>query len=141
EQRRAAEPAQVTPQPVPELDDLDIDVRVVQPECLHAQLPVLAVPAALRPLVAEQRREVPDLPRPVLLVLDVGTHDRSRPLGPERESAVPPVGELVHLLREDVRALAQPVEHLDVLEHWGDDELVTEPARTLDEDPNDVDPP
>ena len=48
---------------VRERDDLDVDVGVVDAEHLDADLPVLAVAALLRPLVAEVRRDVPDLPR------------------------------------------------------------------------------
>ena len=48
---------------VEQRDHLDVDGRVVDAEHLRTQLPVLAVPALLGPLVAEVRRDVPDLPR------------------------------------------------------------------------------
>ena len=62
-------------------------------------------------------------------------------MGPERESSIPTVGELVHLLADDVGRLAQPVEDLGVLEHRGHDQLVTESARALDEHADELDPP
>ena len=59
-------------------------------EHLDADLPVLAVPTLLRPLVAEVRRDVPGLPRDRRPVLHEGPHDRSRALGPQREARARP---------------------------------------------------
>ena len=54
----------------------------------------------------------------VQAVLEVGAHDRRRRLRAERQRAVAAVGERVHLLRDDVRALARrAAKQLRVLEH------------------------
>ena len=140
EQRRGVEYPELPQEPVPEGDDLDVDIRVVQADGLDPELPVLPVPALLWALVAEQRREVPDLPWPVLLVLDVGAHDRRRALGSEREPPAAPVRELVHLLADDIGRRAEPVEDLGVLEHRGDDQLVAEPSGTIRERAHELQP-
>ncbi len=48
--------------------------------------------------------------------------------------------ELVHLLADDVRVLADPLEHLDVLEHRGDDEPVAEAGGPVGEAPDEARP-
>ena len=71
-------------------DHLGIDGRVVRAERLDAELPVLAVATALGAGVAEHRREVPELDGLRLArqaVLEVGAHDRRRPLGAQRQLA------------------------------------------------------
>ncbi len=79
-------------------DDLDVDVGVVDPEDLDAELPVLAVPAGLGALVAERGRDVPDLPGVGRVVLDVGPHHRGRALGAQGDAPAALVLEVVHLL-------------------------------------------
>ena len=117
----ALEP-EVAVEAVGERDDLDVDVGIVDAEHLDADLPVLAVAALLRALVAEVRREVPDLPRHRRVVLHERAHDRRGALGPQREAAAALVLELVHLLAHDVGGLADPLEHLEVLEDRRDHE-------------------
>ena len=71
-------------------DHLGVDGRIVRAERLDAELPVLAVAAALGAGVAEHRREVPELDGlrlARLAVLQVGAHDRRRALGPQRQLA------------------------------------------------------
>jgi hypothetical protein len=126
---------------VAERDHLDVDVRVVEAERLDAELPVLSVPAPLGSLVPEQRCQVPDLPWLLAPPLHVGAHDGRRPFGPQCEASAAAVGELVHLLADDVRRFADPLEHLDVLEDRGDDQLVAEPARPVGEGGDDTSPP
>ena len=127
-------------EPVRERDHLDVDVGVMRSEDLGAQLPVLAVPALLRALVAEVRREVPGLPRRRRAVLHVRAHDGCCPFRSQREMAITAVGELVHLLAHDVGAGADALEHLDVLEDRRDDEAVPKASRPVREHADDLDP-
>ena len=127
EESHLGEP-EVAVEAVGEVDHLDVDVGIVDPEHLRAELPVLAVPALLRALVPEVRREVPDLPRRRRPVLHVRAHDRRGALGPQREVATALVVELVHLLAHDVGGRADALEHLDVLEDRRDHEAVAVPA-------------
>src|SRR5918994_2634841 len=83
EQRCATQHAKVSEQPMSEGDDLDIDIRVVHTQSLDSQLPVLPVPPLLRSFVPKEWRQIPDLPGPVLLVLNVRTDDGSGPLWPQ----------------------------------------------------------
>ena len=101
----------------PEGDDLDVEVGVGRADGLDADLVVLAEPARLRALVAERRGGVPDLPRRGRVVLDEGPGHRRGALGPQRDVAAALVLEVVHLLGDDVGALADALEHADVLEH------------------------
>ena len=105
-------------------DHLDVDVGVGDADALDPDLVVLAQPARLRLLVAERRRGVPDLPRHRRAVLDVGPRHRRGALGAQGDVAAALVLELVHLLGDDVGALADPLEHLDVLEHRRLDQAV-----------------
>ena len=90
---------------VRERDHLDVDRRVLDAEHLDADLPVLAVAALLRPLVAEVRRDVPDLPRQHRPVLHERPHDRRGAVGAAARGARPPLSvEVVHLLADDVGA-------------------------------------
>ena len=135
--RQAASPielsSQLEPAEQPELaepgrlqrDHLGVDGRVVGAERLDAELPVLAVAAALRPRVAEHRREVPELHRLRLArqaVLEVGAHDRRRALRAQRQLALAAVRERVHLLADDVGGVARRArEQRGVLERRRDD--------------------
>ena len=96
-------------------------------------LVVLAVAAGLRALVAERRRGVPDLPRHVGSVLHERPGHRRGALGTQRDAAAALVLEVVHLLGDDVGALADPLEHADVLEHRRLDQPVAVAARELGE--------
>src|SRR2546423_7079816 len=58
--------------------------------------------------------------------MDVGTHHRRRPLGPEGQAPAALVLELVHLLADDVGPLADPLEDLDVLVGRGHHQAVAE---------------
>ncbi len=83
---------------------------VVAADRLHAQLPVLAVAALLRPVVAPHRADRVELLRlrlAVQAVLDVGAADRRGALRPQRQRATPAIGERVRLLLDDVGALAR----------------------------------
>ena len=104
-----------------ERDDLDVDGRVVDAEHLDTDLPVLAVPALLRALVAEVRRDVPDLPRRDRLVLRERARDRRGAVGAQREVPAALVGEVVHLLAHGVGARAELLHDLDVLEDRRDE--------------------
>ena len=133
--RRAHEVEDEPPLPEPERgqvrvaegDDLDVDVGIRRADALDAHLVVLAQATGLGLLVAEGRRGVPDLPRHRRAVLDVGTGDRRRALGAEGHVAAALVLEVVHLLGDDVGALADALEHADVLEHRRLDQPVAEP--------------
>ena len=108
-------------------DHLDVDVGVVGAERLDADLVVLAVAAGLGPLVAEVGRAYQTFHGVVGPVLHEGPHHRRRALGPQRDVAAALVLEVVHLLADDVGALADPLEHADVLEHRPDDQPVSRP--------------
>ena len=138
-----AEPAQaeIAEEALRERDHLDVDIGIVDAEHLGAELPVLAVSPLLRALVAEVRGDVPDLPRGCGPVLDVGPHDRRGPFGAEREPTIPPIGELVHLLADDLGRCADALEDLDVLEDRRDHEAVAEPRRPIGESRDGVGPP
>ena len=114
-------------------DHLDVDVWIGRADALDADLVVLPVAAGLRALVAERRRGVPDLPRDVGSVLDERPGDRRRALGTQGHPAAALVLEVVHLLGDDVGALADPLEHADVLEHRRLDQPVAVPAGELGE--------
>ena len=86
--------------------DLDVKVGVGRSQCLHAQLVVLAVTAVLGVLVAERRRHVPGLPGRHRVVLHVGPGDGRCSLRTERHQLAVPVLEDVHLLADDLAALA-----------------------------------
>src|SRR5205807_8730874 len=83
--------------------------RIVGPDRLDRELPVLAVAALLRALVAPHRSDRVQLLRlrlAVQTVLDVRAADRRRTFGTERQRAAAAVRERVRLLLHDVRALA-----------------------------------
>ena len=90
------------------------------PDRLHPELRVLPVATRLRPLVAEDRQHVEQLHRLRRVrhpMLDVGPADRRRPLGPQRQPLAAPVLEDVHLLLDDVGAVAHPAhEQIRLLE-------------------------
>ena len=95
-------------QRVVELDQLGVDRGVGGADRLDRGLPVLAVAALARRAVAVHRRDrehLHGLRVPVHPVLDVGAADRRGALGPKRQRPVGAVGEAVHLLLHDVRAL------------------------------------
>ena len=90
-------------------DRLRVDRRVVGADRLGADLPELAEAALLRTLATEEAREVPELRRLrqlVHAVLQVGTADRGRALGAQRDALGIRVVERVHLLLHDVGRLA-----------------------------------
>ena len=113
---------------VVELDQLRVDGGIVGADRLDGELPVLAVPALLRPVVAPHRAEGVELHRlrfAVHAVLEVGAADRGRRFGTERQRAVTAVLERVGLLLDDVGALARGAdEELGVLEARGHDPAV-----------------
>ena len=112
-------------------DDLDIEVGVGRTERLDAQLVVLAVAPVLRVLVPERRRHVPRLPRRHRVVLHVGPRNGGRPLGTQRHQLAVAILEDVHLLADDLAALADPAqEDAGVLENRRDRQSV---AGTLDQ--------
>ena len=105
---------------VEQRDHLGVEQRVVAADGLGAELPVLAVAAALGRLVAEHRREVPELHRQrqlVHAVLHEGADHRRRALGAQRQGAAAAVLEGVHLLPDHVGAGADAAhEDLGLLE-------------------------
>ena len=117
----------VVPDPEPaqkrvvELDDLGVDRGIVGPDRLDGELPVLAVaPTAggAVPVHRPDRVELLRLRLAVQAVLDVGARDRRRALRAQGQRPVGAVGERVHLLLDDVRALpGRAQEELRVLEH------------------------
>ena len=115
------QPEVIAVEVVRELDDLDVSGRVVDAEHFDADLPVLPVPALLRPLVAEVGRDVPDLPRRDRLVLSERTGHRGSPVGAQGEVPAALVGEVVHLLANRVGARAQLLHDFDVLEDGRDE--------------------
>ena len=115
---------------VPERDDLDVDVGVGASRCTRRPTwwcwrsrPACGL------LVPERGRGVPDLPRHRRPVLHVGPGDRRRALRAQRDVAAALVLEVVHLLGDDVGALADALEHADVLEHRRLDQPVPEAPR------------
>ncbi len=111
--------------------DLDVEVGVGRPECLHAQLVVLAVTAVLGILVPERRRHVPGLPGRHRVVLHVRPGNGGRSFRAERHHLAVPVLEDVHLLADHLAALADAAqEHAGVLEDRRDGQPV---AGTLDQ--------
>ena len=103
-------------EPTRQSDDLDVEVRVVDAERLDTDLVEHAVAALLRAFVTEVRAGVPDLPRQHRSVLHEGPHDPRRHLGTQRDAAAVLVGEVVHLLGDDVGRLADAQEHTQVLD-------------------------
>ena len=101
-------------------DDLDVELRVVDPEDLDAHLVELAVPAALGLLVAEVRPGVEHLPRGGRSMLGERAAHAGRHLGAQRDVAVALVDEVVHLLGHHVGGVTDAGEHADVLEQRGD---------------------
>ena len=119
---------------VEEGDDLDVGIRVVRPDDLGVDLEVLPVTGRLRGLVAEVRAGRPGLPRHGRVVLGEGPHE---PRGDLRANRHPPatlVLEVVHLLADDVRRLADPLEHLEVLDQRCDDQPEPGPLGQTGED-------
>ena len=125
-----------------ECDDLDVDVRVVETERLDAQLPGAAGNDRVGARCAsEQWREVPDLPRPVLLVLDVGVVTGAVPSGRSAKRRFP---RSVNLYISFVRTMSVPspsrLTTSTVLEHGSDNEVETESACSLGKGVHDLDP-
>ena len=108
--------AEIAIEAVREVDHLDVELGVVDPEDLGPDLVVLAVPPLLRALVPEMRRDVPHLPGQGGVVLHERTDHARSPLGSQREAPPTLVLEVVHLLADDVGGLPEALEHLDVLE-------------------------
>ncbi len=106
--------AGVSVEPQPELDQLGVDRGSRVADRLHVPLPELAVPAGLRPVVAEHRTGQGELHRlrPGLHpVLDVGAADAGRRLRPERPTLAllaPARRDAEELLLHDVGDLADP---------------------------------
>ncbi len=123
-----------------QLDDLDVDVRIVDPDHLRAELPVLAIAAGLRSFCPEVRREIPDLPRRGRTVLHERAHDRCRALRAQCEPPTTSIDELVHLLAYDVGGLTNPGEHLVVLDDRRQQQPVPETFGPLREARHDLDP-
>ena len=153
--------AEAVEQRVVELEQLRVDRRVVGADRLDRCLPVLAVAALARLAVAVHRRDrehLHGLRIALHPVLDVRAADRRGALRAQRQRPVGAVGEVVHLLLHDVRALpgrareerrvledgrehlAVAVERAEPLDlardalperHLGGDDVVR-PARTLD---------
>ena len=84
QQQRDLLQTEIAVEPVGERDDLDVDVGVVDPEHLGAELPVLAVPALLRALVAEVRAR---RTRPSTAAWDGAARRRARPVRCPRAAA------------------------------------------------------
>jgi hypothetical protein len=117
EQRRVRD-LQLFEHPIEHLDHFGLNRRVVaRAQHFRTDLIELPVTPGLRAFAAEHRADVIELRHltgrlvGVELVLDVGTHDRGRVFGPERERfalAVGPraVNEGVHLFVDDVGGFA-----------------------------------
>ncbi len=118
EQQRDLAQAEALQEPVAERDHVDVGLRVVAAEQLHADLAELAVAAGLGPLVAELRAFVPDLPGGDGPVLGVGPAHGGSQLGAQGEllRRVALVEEVEHLLLHDVGGLAEPAEDAQILE-------------------------
>ena len=119
-------------------DDFDIQVGVGGPDRLQAELEMLAVTPLLGVLVAEGRGPVPRLPGGHRVVLHKGTHDGCRPLRAQSQDLTVAVDEGVHLLADDLAALADPpVKDADVLEDRRDSQAVAgpldQPGETVDQ--------
>src|SRR5205814_6186466 len=87
-----------------------------------AELVVLPQPSFLRPLIAEDRADVINLPPRALIVeqpvLDHRPHDAGRAFGAKRKRAVLSIRKRVRLLADDIRRLADPaVKQLAMLEN------------------------
>ena len=97
---------------------LGVQVRVLGAQGFQPHLVELPVAALLGLLVAKLRPGVPHLPgqhrRPVL---GEGPAHRRCQLGSQRHRPSALVGELVHLLGDDVGRRAHPGEHTQILEH------------------------
>ena len=106
-------------------DHLGVQQGVLAAERLGPHLPVLAEAPALRGLVPEHRRHVPELHglrQLVHSVLGIRAGNRGRALGAQREAAAAAVVEGVHLLADDVGGGTHAAhEHLGLLEGGGDD--------------------
>ncbi len=138
--RRRSREAKVATETPQELDYLDVDVGIVDPDDLGSELPVLAVATGLWLLGPEVRGEVPDLPRRGRAVLHEGAHDGRGAFGPQREPAPAAVDEVVHLLAHDVGGLPTPREDLVVLEDRGQQQAIAEPLRPAREPLDYLDP-
>ena len=119
-----------------ELDHLGVDRRIVGTDRLDRELPVLAVTAALRPVVPPHRTDRVELLRLRLAVepmLDVGAADRRRRFRPQGQGAPAAIGERVRLLLHDVGpATGGSDDQLGVLESGRVDPPVSvEPAEIL----------
>ena len=119
---------------VEEGDDLDVGIRVVRPDDLGVDLEVLPVAGRLRGLVAEVGAGRPRLPRHGRVVLGEGPHEPGRDLRAHRDPPAALVLEVVHLLADDVGRLADPLEHLEVLDQRCDDQAEPGPLGQTGED-------
>ena len=97
-------------------DHLDVEVRVVGAEHLHADLVELAVAPALGLLVAEVGARVPHLPWRGGTVLDERPAHAGGLFGAQGHVTLALVDEVVHLLGHHVGGIADPGEHPDVFE-------------------------
>ena len=100
-----------------ECDDLGVDRRVIGAKRLDAYLAELAITTCLGPLITELGAFVPDLPRDQRAVLDKRTNHRGGQLWAQRVPLAILGFEVVHLLRDDIGCLAEPLEDAQVLEH------------------------
>ncbi len=109
-------------------DDLGIDCRILLAQGLDAELVEFTHASGLWTVIAEHGADVEQLRQrrlAVELVLQIGAHRRGRVLGTQCYAASAAVGERIHFLVHDVRALADAaVEQLRMLEHRRTDLLV-----------------
>ena len=97
--------AQQLPETRDHHDHFGIDVRPGHAERLDVDLVKLAIPAALRALVAEHRPHRIDALRTVVkqIVLDTGSHDACGELGAHGQGfAVERIGKRIHFLFDDI---------------------------------------
>ena len=128
-------------EPVQQGDDLHIRVGVVGPDDLGIDLEVLAVARGLRRLVAEVGTHGPRLPRHGRAMLAEGSHEAGGDLGADRHPPAALVLEVVHLLAHDVRGVAHPEEHLQVLDERREHQTEAGPLGVGREDGDQRSPP
>ncbi|MEY2968285.1 MAG: hypothetical protein RIQ64_912, partial [Actinomycetota bacterium] len=91
---------------------------------LDTHLVELAVPTLLGFFVAEVRTRVPHLPRHRWMVLHERPTYASRLFGTKSDVAISLVDEVVHLFRDDVGGVTEPLKDTEVLEHRQNDLFV-----------------
>ena len=93
-----------------ERDQLGVDRGILAPDRLGTELVVLPEAPPLHRVVAEHGHRIPDLDRlgqVVQAVLEIGPHHPRGALRTQRQLAVAPVPERIHLLAHDIGALAR----------------------------------